>query len=112
MQNLHGACHTDYGFSNEDCALFAFKLIENLQIQWIWMLEEGHNYGFMCPENLEATRIETKKRRDYWLAGGNLGDWGPVKAQAKRTIDTMPEWLFIRQDFESNLTSLSHVEQN
>lgn len=100
MQSLHGACHTDYGFSDEDCALFASKLIENLEImKRFW---EGDNYGLWGygydsgdggEEALAKARKEATERRDYWRKGGNL-NWEPAVTAANKTIDTLPTWLF------------------
>ena len=102
MLNLQGACHTNYGFSDEDCALFASKLIENLVTQREWMLYEGWAYGFMEPDALESARKRCRELRDYWLQGGNLKDERSA-ADAKATIDTMPTWLFETPEEEKHL---------
>lgn len=93
MANLHGACHTDYCFSDEDCALFASKLIENLEVMKLWVDTEGQGYGFDEPVDIEAAQQQCREARDYWLKGGNIQSEHCI-AKAKETIDTMPGWLF------------------
>ena len=89
MVNLHGAAKTSYGFSDEDCALFAGKLLENLIVAKEWADEYKQDKGYK-----EKVQAEARGSRDYWLAGGNLGDWGTTKEDAKSVIDQMPAWLF------------------
>lgn len=94
MRDLKGACHTSYGFVDEDCALFAERLYAYLLAQKEWVDAEGEGLGMWEPEPVARTQAEARKRRDYWAKGGNLGDWadGPAKAQAM--IAQMPDWLF------------------
>lgn len=94
MRNLHGACHTDYGFSDEDCALFASKLFENLMIHKQWVDEEGHSYGFWQADDVESVQAECREIREYWAKGGNLTDWEPAIQAAKATLETIPGWVF------------------
>lgn len=99
MMDLLGAAKTCYGFSDEDCALFATKLLENL----IWLKEDmvdsqgepmwGYGWGRGGQEALDATRLEARKMRDHWLEGGNLNDWRSA-AEGKKIIDQLPDWLF------------------
>lgn len=93
MQSLHGACHTSYGFSDEDCALFASRLWVNLMEQYEWVITEGKSYGFWDPDNVKRTQERCRELRDYWLAGGNLKD-DASRAEAKAVIEQMPEWVF------------------
>jgi hypothetical protein len=93
MLDLHGACHTDYGFVDEDCALFATRLVANLESQYEWMIEEGYQYDFMQRDAVESVRVKCRKLRDHWLEGGNLKS-EYASAVAKATIDTMPTWLY------------------
>jgi hypothetical protein len=94
MRSLHGACHTSYGFSNEDCALFANKLLENLCSQKEWMDEEGDSYGLYEPAHRTEVEKKCRELRDYWLKGGNLGAFGVEHGKAKETIEKLPAWLF------------------
>lgn len=94
MQNLAAACHTDYGFSDEDCALFASKLFENLEWQKRWVDEEGYAYGFKEPEDIKRVQEKAREVREYWRKGGNLTTWQPAIDAANETINTMPGWLF------------------
>lgn len=94
MYNLHGAAHTDYGFSDEDCALFAQKLIDNLIAARDNVLEND----IATEQEMQLAAEEAAKQRDYWLAGGNLGDWGTTKSDAKSVIDQLPGWLFGEED--------------
>lgn len=94
MRNLAGACHTDYGFSDQDCALFAGKLLENLIAQKEWMDDEGRDYGLSEPDEEARVRAEAREKRDYWLKGGNLGDWADSPAKAKAVVDKLPRWMF------------------
>lgn len=101
MRDLHGACHTSYGFSNEDCALFASKLIDNLIfLKEDWIDGDGYDmwgYGYDSENGALALAETVKKCRDsreYWLKGGNLGDWNEGPERAKALIDTLPGWLF------------------
>ena len=89
MAGLHMAAHTSYGFSDEDCALFAQKLLENLMGAAEWLLD-----GYYSDEELEGAREDARRARDYWLNGGNLGDWHTTKEDAKFVIDQMPGWMF------------------
>lgn len=101
MSSLLSACHTSYGFSDEDCALFAQKLLDNLDSQHDWMLEEGYSYGFMEEDDLARTRKEACEQRDYWLNGGNFSGDEPSKKIAAETIATLPSWLFDDTDLPS-----------
>lgn len=93
MWNLHGACHTSYGFSDEDCALFASKLLENLVSQKEWAVDEGADYGFANQDEIAHVQLEARKQRDYWLNGGNIQSDYAVQA-ATETISKLPKWLF------------------
>jgi hypothetical protein len=99
MHSLHSACHTDYGFSDEDCALFASRLIENLIEQKEWIAVEGRSYGCSDPESEAEAATECRRLRDYWREGGNITGWEPVMAPARQTIDSMPAWLFGEEDW-------------
>ena len=92
MWNLHGAAHTSYGLSDQECAVIAKMLVDNVIIMKDWVDNEGSDYGFL--DNFEHARKESTQRRDYWLKGGNLGDWADGPAKAKATIDTLPDWMF------------------
>lgn len=101
MRDLHGACHMDYGFSDEDCALFASKLIENLIfLKEDWIDGDGYDmwgYGYSAengPIALEETYQRCRDLRDYWSEGGNLKSFEPSKTVANETLDTLPKWLF------------------
>jgi hypothetical protein len=94
MRDLHGACHTSYGFSDEDCALFASKLFENLAAQKAWMDDEGKGYGLTTPEQNAEAAARCRELRDYWQKGGNLTDWEPAVKAANETLDTVPAWVF------------------
>lgn len=93
MRALHDAAHTNYGFSDEDCALFADRLLANLFQQKVWMDEEGVDYNLSSPESEAQARAECRKSRDYWLKGGNLGDAETARI-AKETMDQLPTWMF------------------
>lgn len=101
MRDLHGAAHTSYGLSDEDCATVAEILIRNviaLKEEWI----EGEDYDMWGygyddesgPAALAETRKKSSEARDYWLKGGNLGDFSRTIQDAKETIEQMPAWLF------------------
>ncbi len=100
MRDALGASHTSYGFTDEDCATIAEILINNLIPMYDWAHDYGSGpwgYGWDAEDGERAvaeTRKTAREARDYWLNGGNLGDWadGPVKA--KETIDQLPNWLF------------------
>lgn len=106
MSALHSACHTSYGFSDEDCALFASRLINNL----IATAPDSYEYsggfwgygwdGTDGRAALEQTRAKCQEAREYWLSGGNMGCWGTSAEDAKHVIDQMPSWLFEEQDYE------------
>ncbi len=93
MYNLHGASHTDYGFSYEDCALFAFKLIENLEAMKVWMDDEGRELGIFDPKEEAEAQERCHTIRAYWLEGGNLKSES-ARQRAKETLATVPGWLF------------------
>lgn len=88
MHGLHAAAQTSYGFSDEDCALFASKLVENLVVAH----EDFFNY--YDEEEISQSQETSRKAREYWLKGGNLGDWGTTKDDAKSAIDLFPSWIF------------------
>jgi hypothetical protein len=88
MRGLHSASHTSYGFSDEDCALFATKLIENL------ILAQEFFFEYYEKDEIEHAQKASNESRDYWLKGGNLGDWGNTKEDAKVAINLFPEWVF------------------
>lgn len=88
MFNLHGAAHTSYGLSDEDCAVVAEILLRNV----ILGKEFGDEYG--DPDREALARSEATERRDYWLKGGNLGDWATTIEDAKSSIEQMPDWFF------------------
>jgi hypothetical protein len=92
MHALHRACHVDHGFSYEDCALFASKLLENLTAQY--ELTEYYE-DVNAPEYDEVRRL-ARIKRDYWLSGGNLKDEASRRIAAK-TLADLPDWLFGRQ---------------
>jgi hypothetical protein len=94
MRYLLGATHTDYGLDDEDCARVARILWKNLDALKDWMDAEGHQYGLNEPDVRERAEREARKARDYWLKGGNLGDFGDTIAKTRATIDTLPGWLF------------------
>lgn len=94
MEALRAACHTSYGFSDEDCALFAAKLLENLEVMKEWALSEGGTFGFWEPDAVAATQAEARQAREYWRKGGNLTRWEPAISAANKTIATLPVWLF------------------
>ena len=96
MRSLHGACHTDYGFSDEDCALFASKLFENLEHMKTtgWIDEDGPSYCLFTPDDVAATQQRCREIREYWRKGGNLGDFGDTVKTATETLDQMPSWVF------------------
>lgn len=100
MSALYSACHTNYGFTDEDCALFASKLYDNLISMVHWLIMDGEppwGYGYDELNGraaLAKTQDQAAEAREYWLKGGNLGDWGTTKDDAKAVIDQMPKWLF------------------
>jgi hypothetical protein len=101
MRDLHGACRTSHGFSDEDCALFATKLLENLiSLKEEWIDREGYGlWGYSYDDEngalaLAETRTNAREARDYWLKGGNLGDWAGSPTKAQVVIAQMPSWLF------------------
>lgn len=93
MRALHAAAHTNYGFSDEDCALFTTRLLANLLDQKVWMDDEGRDYGLSNDEDEAAAQAECRKIRDYWLKGGNLGDKQTANT-AKATMEMLPSWMF------------------
>jgi hypothetical protein len=101
MRGLHKAAHTDYGFSDEDCALFAEKLLENLAAAKEWLVDDG----YYSEEELAPARVEASRVRNYWLKGGNLGDWSTTIEDAKFVIDQMPNWFFEREDVNGSHSS-------
>ena len=96
MRSLHSACHTDYGFSDEDCALFASKLFENLEHMKTsgWIDEDGPSYCLFGSAEVAKTQERCREVREYWRKGGNLGDFGPTIGVATKTLDTIPGWIF------------------
>lgn len=103
MHWLHRACHTSYGFSDEDCALFASRLIENLLYAREWAEDYGSGlwgYGWDYEDGSKAlseVRSKCRELRDYWLKGGNISSHSD---RARETIESMPSWLFEEQDYE------------
>lgn len=93
MSGLHAACHTSYGFSDEDCALFATKLIENLEYQREWA-EDNPDYSYWGSERMAQAQARCRELREYWLKGGNLTNFEPAVTAATNTLATMPSWLF------------------
>lgn len=100
MRDAHGASHTSYGFTDEDCATIAQIMINNLLVMMKWLIADGvppWGYGYDEESGrtaLARTQSEAAESRDYWLNGGNLGEWGTTKDDAKHVIDQMPIWLF------------------
>lgn len=94
MDALARACHTDYGFSDEDCALFASKLFENLEAQKDWVLAEGYQYDFWEEDRVSAAEEKCRELREYWKKGGNLTDWEPAIQAANETLKVIPGWVF------------------
>jgi hypothetical protein len=100
MLNLHRACHTNYGFTNEDCALFAGKLYDNLVNMVYYLVTDGEApWGYGHDEEsgrraLAATQRQAREARDYWLSGGSPSSNETTMANAKIVIDQMPRWLF------------------
>lgn len=100
MIDLYGACHTNHGFTDEDCALFAGKLYDNLIGMIHWLIMDGEapwGYGYDEESGRRAlaeTQRQAAEAREYWLKGGNLGSWGTTAEDAKVVIDQMPAWLF------------------
>lgn len=96
MRDLHGAAKTSYGFSDEDCALFAEKLLENLEL-----LVEYDGVGGPYerdPVDIEQARKEAREAREYWRGGGNIASYADV---AIETIDSLPTWLFEGEDVKA-----------
>lgn len=108
MRDLHGACHTSYGFTDEDCALFAGKLYDNLLDMIRRLIRDGEppwGYGYDEESGrlaLAETQAKAAKSRAYWLEGGNLGSWGSTADNAKHVIEQMPKWLFEDADIDPN----------
>lgn len=94
MFALHSAAQTSHGFYDADCAVLAEILLRNLISQQVWIEQEGHSYGISSPEQEEEARAEATRLRDYWLKGGNLGDFHTTIEDAKSSIDQMPDWMF------------------
>lgn len=93
MDALYQASHTSYGLSDGDCARVTRILWKNLQSQKEWMDDEGHEYFDFSDEDMERVYEETRRMRDYWRNGGNLGP-GPDADIGTATIASMPRWLF------------------
>lgn len=99
MEALHRACHTSYGFSDDDCALFASKLLENLVHQHQWMEEEGYQYGLVEPEDQQRTEERCRGIRAHWLDGGNFSGDAVTMHLAEEVNKNLPSWLFgIKED--------------
>lgn len=94
MEALHRACHTSYGFSDEDCARLASILFENLEFMKGWMDDEGHDYGLTSDEDEAEVQAKCREIRDYWRKGGNLSHWYPAVTAAQETLKTIPAWIF------------------
>jgi hypothetical protein len=99
MRALHMASTTDYGFSDEDCALFTSKLIENLiimKINWRDLGEDLWGYGY-SPEDGKKAVAETRRKcrviRDTWLDGDTF-NFPERNKIVKETLDSLPKWLF------------------
>lgn len=88
MLGLHTASQTSYGFSDEDCALFASKLLENLN------LGEEFFFEYYDEEEIKFAQEGSRQSREYWLKGGNLGDWANTIEEAKSSIEQVPDWIF------------------
>lgn len=93
MQNLHGAAHTSYGLSDEDCATVAEILVREVVRMKDWVDTEGQGLEMDDPDDMAATRAEATRARDYWLGGGNIKS-EPHITDARETIETMPTWMF------------------
>jgi hypothetical protein len=89
MQDLLGASHTSYGLADDDCAIVAEILLRNLIAGKEWADEYD-----IDPEVEADARAESTRLRDYWLKGGNLGDFHTTIEDAKSSIDQMPDWMF------------------
>jgi hypothetical protein len=92
MHGLLNASHTSYGLTDEDCAVVADILLRNVIAAREWA-SEYHD----SPEDKEAevrARREATEMRDYWLKGGNLGEWSTTIEDAKSSIEQMPGWFF------------------
>lgn len=87
MSALHTACHPDYGFSNEDCAVMAQMLWDNLMSAKEW----ADDYHDDEEATLEAIELAKIAKAD-WLEGGGHG--GDAAELAKNCIDQMPGWVF------------------
>lgn len=88
MESLHSAAKTCYGFTDEDCALFATRLLANLIDQREWVIEDGINYGFAQPVDIFYAQNRASGARDYWSRGGNLGRGAP------NLLDSLPPWFY------------------
>lgn len=89
--SLHSACHTDYGFSDEDCALFATKLIENI----IYSVEQGDVWNYVeDASDVAAVQKKCAEAVEYWLNGGNLGPGWDKEKVVEKTLNSLPEWMF------------------
>lgn len=103
MRNALGACHTSYGFSDEDCAAIAEILINNLLPMYEWAYEYSDGlwgYGWDGEEGgakvLAKTRKEASKVREECL---NRDQWPYTKYpesydRVEKLFASMPSWLF------------------
>lgn len=90
---LHTACHTDYGFSDEDCALFASRLLENIII----CIENGdHLYFIEDNEEISSVQKKCKEKANFWLSGGYYASIAKdeEKKIVEQTLNSLPKWMF------------------
>lgn len=95
MRDLHGACHTSHGFTDEDCALFATRLLDNV-IALHDQVDGGDLEGYGMYEQVDVEKIQKECRsiREYWAKGGNLTNFQPAITNAQEQLLKMPKWMF------------------
>ena len=86
MYSLHAAAQTCYGLDDNDCAILAKMLIENIISMHEWVQVEGKDLGFWDPDNVAATQSECRERRAYWLKC--------APEDATKVLASVPRWMF------------------
>lgn len=90
MAALHSAGHTDYGMSDEDCAVVTGMLLKYIIEQKGWMETEGRVACLWDQDEFEEAQKHCAEIRDRWLKE----DFEPTRKEAEEILAKLPDWMF------------------